>query len=137
MVQRVQFSFPKISFHNENKCATDLKCSHHGSVTKKNFHFRSTNTALKQRSTFLSILKNSKSTSPTRRLIQKRILLKNCAKYHCGIAEFRIHAEKDSLRIYKNSADQTFTSSRNKVVYFLKYLAHHYRTLRKRSFHYH
>ena len=52
---------------------------------------------------------------------------KDCIKELCktlNYVEFHIHAEKDNLCFYKNSANQTLIFISSKVVYFKKHFTY-------------
>ena len=87
------------------------------------------------------ILKYIKFVSYTRKLLWDWIILNNRARNsvrnHLKISyvKFRIHAEKDRLCFYKNSANQTLIFISSKVVYFRTISHIKYSTLGKRNLH--
>ena len=87
------------------------------------------------------ILKYIKFVSYTRKLLWNWIILNNHARNsvrnHLKISyvKFRIHAEKDLLCFYKNSANQTSIFISSKVVYFRTISHIKYSTLGKRHLH--
>ena len=87
------------------------------------------------------ILKYIKFVSYTRKLLWNWIILNNRARNsvrnHLKISyvKFRIHAEKDLLCFYKNSANQTSIFISSKVVYFRTISHIKYSTLGKRHLH--
>ena len=87
------------------------------------------------------ILKYIKFVSYTRKLLWNWIILnnraRNCVRNHLKISyvKFRIHAEKDLLCFYKNSANQTSIFISSKVVYFRTISHIKYSTLGKRHLH--
>ena len=108
-----------VSFPYENNRKLMLSVIHHGWATNKIFHSRLPKTVFNSIFLLFYLTENHQICILYQKtFIKKRIVLQNCVKNsYLSYAEFRIHAVKDCLCFYKNSANRAFTFISSKIVY--------------------
>ena len=103
-----------------------LSVIHHGWATNKIFHSRLPKTVFNSIFLLFYLTENHQICILYQKtFIKKRIVLQSCVKNsYLSYAEFRIHAVKDCLCFYKNSANRAFTFISSKIVYFKQHFAY-------------